>query len=392
VKADYAAAQAHYQAERWTEAVAVYRRIVAAHPHEMRAWALMGLCATQAGDLIGATEALQRAAALEPTAANVHFRLGVVLYQQGLADQAEAAFRRTAQLDPANVDARQNLAATLVDQGRHAEAKPLFEALLSAHPDFELAWAGLANVHRALGEHAALIHALERAVKLNPANAATKHLLIAARGETPAHPDWRYVEEFFDGYAARFEAHLVSRLNYGAPETLAQLIRDVAPQSTISRVLDLGCGTGLFGAALRALEPPCVLTGVDLSQRMVDLTRARGIYSVVEKAEAEDYLKNTTERFDLIAATDVFIYVGDVAGIFAGAARGLSASGLLAFTTESAAKDYVLETSGRYAHSSAYIHALAHKTQFEVLAEHTAPLRRDGGSVEQGVYWVLQKA
>jgi predicted TPR repeat methyltransferase len=390
VKADYAAAQTHYQAGRWDDAITAYRRIVAAKPDEMRAWALMGLCATQAGDLILACEALERAATLEPTAANVHFRLGIVLYQRGLADKAEAAFRRTVALDPANIDARQNLAAALVDQGRHAEAKPLFEALLVAHPDFELAWAGLANVHRALGDQAALIEALERAVALNPTNAATTHLLTAARGETPAHPDWRYVEEFFDGYAARFETHLVSRLDYSAPETLAELIRSVAAQAVINRVLDLGCGTGLFGAAIRAVETNCELVGIDLSQRMVELTRARGIYAAVEKAEAEDYLKGSM-RFDLVAATDVFIYVGDVAGIFSGAARCLPPGGLLAFTTEAADHHFVLETSGRYAHSSGYIRALAHENKFEVMAEHTAPLRRDGARFEDGVYWVLRK-
>jgi predicted TPR repeat methyltransferase len=97
------------------------------------------------------------------------------------------------------------------------------------------------------------------------------------------------------------------------------------------------------------------------------------------------------QHFDLIAATDVFIYVGEVSGIFSGATRCLSENGVLAFTTERAESGFVLETSGRYAHSSSYLRALAADHGFDVLAERTAPLRRDGGCVEQGVYWVLQK-
>lgn len=271
LKAAYAEAQAHYQANRWLDAIALYRRIVADVPSEMRAWALLGLCLTQTGDLGAATDALQRATELEPQGANIFFRLGIVLYQRGLAAEAEAAFRRVIELDPRNIDAQQNLAATLVDQGFHAQAKPYFDALVAERPDFELAWAGLANVHRALGDTPAMINALERAVAINPDNVATRHLLIAARGQTPSHPDWAYVEEFFDGYAARFETHLVARLDYRAPETLVDLIYLHYPdRARFARVLDLGCGTGLFGAAIRNVYAGDVLVGVDLSQRMVD--------------------------------------------------------------------------------------------------------------------------
>jgi predicted TPR repeat methyltransferase len=394
LKAAYGEAQAHYESNRWPDAIAIYRQIVAGSPREMRAWALMGLCATQMGDLVGASEALQRASELEPQAANIFFRLGIVLYQRGLATEAEAAFRRVVDLDPTNLDAHQNLAATLVDQGRHAEAQPIFEGLVARQPNFELAWAGLANVHRALGDSAGMIHALERAVAINPANTATRHLLTAARGQTPAHPDWAYVEEFFDGYAARFETHLVSRLEYRAPETLcAQIYQSFPDRSRFARVLDLGCGTGLFGAAIRGIYAGDILIGVDLSQRMVEATVARDLYSAVEKNEAGAYLSQTTQRFDLIAATDVFIYIGDVSSIFAGAARCLVAGGVLAFTLEPSVNEgFVLETSGRYAHNPRYIHDLAAKNNFRVLTQHTAPLRRDGPHNEEGLYVVLVRA
>jgi predicted TPR repeat methyltransferase len=48
-------------------------------------------------------------------------------------------------------------------------------------------------------------------------------------------------------------------------------------------VLDLGCGTGLSGQALRPLARR--LTGVDLSPAMIDARRTRTVYDVLTVAE-----------------------------------------------------------------------------------------------------------
>lgn len=388
---DYAQARQCYETRQWRAAIEIYQRIVAAAPAQLQAWALMGLCATQAGDLDLAIDALGRAAALEPTAANVHFRLGIALFQRGRAAEAETAFRRTLALDPDNTDARQNLGAVLVDLGRHAEARPEFQVIVAKDPGAELAWAGLANVYRVLGDDAAMVGALEKAVAANPNNPATRHLLRAARGENPAHPEWDYVEGFFDDYAARFDAHLVDRLAYDAPSILTRTIADATP-ARFARTLDLGCGTGLFARALRQMHAPDVLIGVDLSGRMVQAAKASGYYTAVIKDEAERYLTTCTETFDLIAATDVFIYVGDVDGVFAGASARLVPGGVLAFTVEPIDGDgFFLRTSGRYAHGRGYLRALGARYGFRILAEHAAPLRRDGAGAEDGLYMVLEK-
>ncbi|MBL8631184.1 MAG: tetratricopeptide repeat protein [Rhodospirillaceae bacterium] len=392
LKASYAHAKALYESSRWPEAIAVYRAIVAVHPAELQAWALMGLCATQAGDLALATMALRQAVVLEPTAANIHFRLGIVLYRQGFADDAEAAFRRTIALDPSNADAVQNLAAVLVDRGRGREAQPYFEQLIARDPRHELAWAGLANIHLAANDRAAAIQCLEQAVAINPANTATRHLLMAAKGERPQHPDWSYVESFFDDYADRFEHHLVNRLNYVAPQTLTEVIQAAMPQRRFNSVLDLGCGTGLFGAAFRHVFPGDVLVGVDLSRRMVQAASARKIYTDAHKAEASAYLRGTFQTFDLIAATDVLIYVGDVTELIQQAAQRLNPTGLLAFTIETTdAPGFVLEQTGRYAHNRADLVAVAHHAGLDVVTERAAPLRQHGAQNEVGLYLVFQR-
>ncbi len=388
----YAKAQSLHETSQWWPAIEAYREIVTTHPAEVRAWALLGLCATQVGELGLATSALQCAATLEPMAANIHFRLGVVLYQQGFAADAEVPFRRVVELNPSNLDAQQNLAAVLVDQGRPREAQPYFEALVAQHPDLELAWAGLANIHTSLGDLPQAIMCLEKALAINPANTATRHLLVAAKGETPAHPDWRYVENFFDDYAARFEKHLVDRLEYVAPQMLTDFIKSACSLRDISRVLDLGCGTGLFGAAFHAVAPNAKLVGVDLSQRMVEAAWARGTYAEVHKYEAEHYLSQTQDAFDLIAATDVLIYIGDVSKLFELAHAKLHQGGVLAFTVETTSHpNFKLEVSGRYAHNRDDLVALVARYNFKIVTERHAPLRKHKGATEEGLYFILKR-
>ena len=84
---------------------------------------------------------------------------------------------------------------------------------------------------------------------------------------------WRnQVEGLFDEYAATFEDSLVRQLGYDVPAQMeALLAREHADeQGRVSRQLavDLGCGTGLAGAALRGRCHGRLL-GCDLSAMMV---------------------------------------------------------------------------------------------------------------------------
>ena len=77
-------------------------------------------------------------------------------------------------------------------------------------------------------------------------------------------------------YAETFDRDLVDKLNYQSPRLLAQLIARTVPADARLDILDIGCGTGLMGAGLRALKR--TLTGVDLSPNMLEQARRRGLY------------------------------------------------------------------------------------------------------------------
>ena len=72
--------------------------------------------------------------------------------------------------------------------------------------------------------------------------------------------------------------------------TALQLVAEWGPPAR-TRVLDLGAGTGLLAAMVRAAHPDCALTLVDLSAPMLDEARRRFAGAVDVRFEVGDYAR-----------------------------------------------------------------------------------------------------
>jgi predicted TPR repeat methyltransferase len=227
---------------------------------------------------------------------------------------------------------------------------------------------------------------LRRVVRRDPANEQAQFLLAGLSGEHRDAMPPALVAELFDTYAKQFDDHLVTKLEYRVPEMVAAMLPVV---DRAWEVVDLGCGTGLCGAAVR--DRAVRLIGSDLSPRMIELARVRGIY---DELYAED-LSVTLARAkaDVIVAADVFVYVGALETTFAACAAALRDGGWLAFSTERHDGTGVkLRTSLRYAHADAYIRDLAASAGFAVVDQRHDQLRIDHGQPIAGTLWALQRA
>ena len=109
-------------------------------------------------------------------------------------------------------------------------------------------------------------------------------------------------------------------------------------------------------------------------------------------ADVVEHLQSTDHRYDLVLASDVFVYLGALDAVFAGAARVLAPGGSFDFSIERTddARDLRLLPSLRYAHSQAYVRRLAQEHGFEVRAAFPAPLREDQHHPIEGLYVYLQ--
>jgi SAM-dependent methyltransferase len=94
------------------------------------------------------------------------------------------------------------------------------------------------------------------------------------------------------------------------------------------RLLELGCGTGVFLRA--AMETGWEGRGIEVSTYAAEQARRRGLQ--VETGPVEDRSFGAAE-FDCVALWDVLEHLRDPAGVLASAARALRPGGVLALST-----------------------------------------------------------
>ena len=232
--------------------------------------------------------------------------------------------------------------------------------------------------------------AFKAAVELNADDGTARHLLDALSGRTTTGPPIEYVAGLFDRYAATFDSHMKGRLRYRLPDRLKKVLHPVVKRHGIFRhAVDLGCGTGLSGSALRHVAHR--LTGVDISRGMIAVAAEKRMYDTLVHDEITGFLRKTKDRFDLVIAADVFIYFGDLGTIFRLIRRRLSTGGLFLFTVESTShQPFSLRRSGRYAHSGAYIRKLAAALGWAVSTDQSIAIRLEGLDWSRGRLFVLR--
>jgi predicted TPR repeat methyltransferase len=285
---------------------------------------------------------------------------------------ALAAFNPAAARAPVSPHAAQLLLA----RGLNAEAEAALKELLGQVPDHNQALQTLGLLLRRVGRWDEAAKVLARAAWVeagrftSPADdrgEVAQFLAAADQGTTsPTEAPAAYVTALFDEFADRFDTQLRETLAYQAPELLrAAVARVVGTALHDLDVLDLGCGTGLAGELFRPVARR--LDGVDLSEKMLAVAAARGIYDRLSAGELVAHLGGTDQRYHLVLAADVFVYLGDLVPVFTAARRVLRAGGWLAFTVEAAdGGDYHLQPVRRYAHSRDYLTRAAETTGFAV--------------------------
>jgi predicted TPR repeat methyltransferase len=264
--------------------------------------------------------------------------------------------------------------------------------LLRVAPTLHRAWSQKAGLLKDLGRHSEALAAFQQALALGGDAELNGYFIASLTGQqAPSAPPRSYVEGLFDDYAEHFDDHLVNVLGYQAHRVLVANLQGMGKAHYCS-ALDLGCGTGLCGPLLRSQVDR--LTGVDLSGQMLGKAGQTGAYDMLVQADVAEYLQGTDQRYDLLLSCDVFIYVGALAAVFAGAARVLDSGGVFCFSVESLedARDYGLMPSQRYAHSERYVRTLAADHGFTVIKTLAQPVRHDQRQSIDGVYMYLVKA
>jgi predicted TPR repeat methyltransferase len=381
----------HHRSGRLKQAERHYRMVLGQQPGNADALNLLGLLLHARGEHAAAEQLLRRAIAANDRSALYWHNLATVLNAQNKNEEAEAAYHAVLRLSPDDFAALNDLGGLYNGRRQFDAAVDCYRRAVAIQPTSAIARYNLGNALFKAGRRSDALRHLRQAVELDPAEARSLHMVRALRGETATSAPLDYVRTLFDDYAETFENDLVKRLDYQVPAILrAELDTLLADNRRLGHALDLGCGTGLSGIAFR--DRVDRLTGIDLSPRMIEQAAQKGIYDDLSCAEAAAYLASGEASFELIIATDVFIYVGALDDLLpAIAARAGSGAWLVCSIERSEGADVALRPSGRFAHATSYIEACASAAGFGVKRAIDAVIRKgDDGQID-GALYLFQK-
>lgn len=369
-------------------AEASYKEAIAMRPDYSEAHSNLGITLQKLGRIDEAEASCRRAIALKSDYAEAHCNLGVTLQKLARMGEAEASYREAIALKPDYAEAHCNLGNTLKELGRLDEAETSYGKAIALKPDYVEAHSSLGATYQKQGRLDEAEASYRQAVHLKPDAGHAAHMLCALTGENTAHAPLDYVESLFDGYAARFDSSLVGKLNYRIPKAVAELIAQSSDSDSVGSVLDLGCGTGLFGIEISQVCNR--LEGLDISENMLRKAEDRGVYHSLVKQDIESYLLNESFCFNYFVATDVFVYIGDLTNVFQSIQARNKSSGRLVFSVEhKEGHGFALLPSGRYAHSKSYIESLCERFHYKLEHFEAQNLRLDRGSYIRGALYYL---
>lgn len=382
------ALQLHQQG-RPAEAISLYAQVAEQVPDAMDVHYNLGLAYFQTDQFTRAVTAYGRAAELCPDDEDILYNLGLAYKKANRFVEAEKAYLKALKLAPSDTDIRYNLGCCYRDAGAIDRARSVFARLVDMVPDHLPALNNLAYLHHLAGDYDKAREMYGLILELDPDHASARYMHSALVGAPVDVPPLEYIRSLFDHYSHTFEENLIKDLGYNLYLDLRIQFDKIEPKKRIyDHCLDLGCGTGLIGEAFRTA---CrVLSGVDLSEKMIEQAAAKQIYTILRTEEIVAFLNHAETVYDLFIAADVLIYRGDLHPLFEAAARCAAPDALFCLSIEKTTEeDWLLQPTGRYAHHPDYIRKTAGETGWiELLAEDTHS-RREGDQWIRGTVFVL---
>jgi predicted TPR repeat methyltransferase len=137
------------------------------------------------------------------------------------------------------------------------------------------------------------------------------------------------VADRYDEWAKGYDDDLVA-WSYQAPSIVAETVITRHPEA--GSVLDVGCGTGLVGRALRAKGFAGQILGLDISQASLDIAQQSETYDSLERADLQQRLPLEDDSADAVVCVGVMTYLPEVEAVWREFARVARPGGLVVAT------------------------------------------------------------
>jgi predicted TPR repeat methyltransferase len=388
-----ARAQELHAAARLDEAAALYAGILERLPDHPLALGRLAAIHARQGRAEAARQLYRRALELAPNDPALHLGLGQTLNQLHAFADAVPCLRRAAELAPDAPAPRIGLAFALLYAGATAEALAAAAEAARLDPRSAAAQHVLARILALGGDRAGAEAALDRAraLGLEPGGIGDLEHLIHGRSEDATA--LATLRDRYDQTALYYESHVLAGLQNRTWGLLLDLLdRHAAPGTRFAAGLELGCGPGVTGEALRRRVDR--LVGIDLSPAMVAQAERRGVYDRLAAADLMTFLGDAAaaERFALVFASDVLPHIAEFGPLMAAVAGRLQPGGLFLFSTEhSETADRVPLPEFRFRHSLRHVGQAALAAGLDMVAHEVRQIRVERGAPVMGGLYLLRR-
>ena len=155
-------------AERFGDAEAMLRQVLARRPADVLALWMLGEVVSRAGRNPEAEALLARCLDLAPGFVDARYAYAMVLSWRHRGEESLAEAERLLAADPANPLYRHLRAAALMRLGEDDAAAEAYGSVLEAHPDQPLSWMSYGHALKTIGRLAEAVAAYRRSLALDP--------------------------------------------------------------------------------------------------------------------------------------------------------------------------------------------------------------------------------
>lgn len=183
------AALKNQQLGRFSEAMAVYRRLLVMQPGMPDALHFLGLALHQSGQSAEGIKLMRQSIMSSPANAIFHNNFGFVLKAAGRLLESEAEHREAVRLQPGFVEAWYNLGVALQDQGKLEEAAEAYQRAIALRARLPKALTNLGGVLKDLGRLSESMEACRAALAIKPDLVEAAAILVATLLELERHDE-----------------------------------------------------------------------------------------------------------------------------------------------------------------------------------------------------------
>ena len=135
--------------------------------------------------------------------------------------------------------------------------------------------------------------------------------------------------KYYDDWSENYDETL-KLWNYQAPKKSIKFLKEtlnIKPKN----ILDLACGTGLFGIELKKIYPKSNIYGSDISKKSLKISSGKKIYIKLKNKNFEE-LHYFNTKFDLISLIGSMTYCKTFKKLFANINKNIKKKGFVLFT------------------------------------------------------------